>query len=420
MMAGADNTLTHNCMTLNGQYGFQSFNDNSWGLDTLTGGPFNVTVTDNEISYNDTCNFEGPLNNPAIGWSDHNAVPVQYRNAHCGQVTPDGNEGGFKLWQTNGVTIKGNYIHHNWGPGIWADTNNANTTYAGNTITDNDGPAIIEEISYNFSITGNYLANNGWADGLGNPSFPTPAFYVSESGSDSASGGIPACREASCAAQPSYPDESVISNNVFVNNSGSVFLWQNSNRFCSAGTDNACPLAQAAGPNPFTSSACRSNLPSASVNTSSYAGQETGSPARNWWDGCMWHTSNVKITKNTVNFNPAQIPHCTKSAWLDCGAGGIFSEYCSSAPYNQPGGWVIPSQLTFFAGNSWSGNTYHGPSTFYAWNQGNNDNPVSWDKWTGALSKGDKCSSAGERQSGACTGPFGQDAGSSYDSSPAA
>jgi len=101
-------------------------------------------------------------------------------------------------------------------------------------------------------------------------------------------------------------------------------------------------------------------------------------------------------------------------------AGGIFSEYGSSAPYNQPGGWVIPSQLTFFAGNSWSGNTYHGPSTFYAWNQGNNDNPVSWDQWTGALSKGDKCSSASERQSGACTGPFGQDAGSSYDSSPAA
>ena len=51
------------------------------------------------------------------------------------------------------MTIKDNYIHNNWGPGIWADTNNANTTYTGNTITDNDGEAIIEEISYNFSIT---------------------------------------------------------------------------------------------------------------------------------------------------------------------------------------------------------------------------------------------------------------------------
>ena len=73
-------------------------------------------------------------------------------------MTPDGDEGGFKLWQTNGVTIKDNYIHNNWGPGAWADTGNANTTFTGNTITDNEGQAIFEEISYNFSITNNYLA----------------------------------------------------------------------------------------------------------------------------------------------------------------------------------------------------------------------------------------------------------------------
>ena len=28
------------------------------------------------------------------------------------------------------MTIKDNYIHNNWGPGVWADTDNANTTYA--------------------------------------------------------------------------------------------------------------------------------------------------------------------------------------------------------------------------------------------------------------------------------------------------
>ena len=176
MIAGADNTLEHNCMTLNGQYGFQSFNGNSWGRDAMTGGPYNVTVKDNEISYNDTCDFEGTLTNPAIGWSNYNPVPVRYRNPHCGQVAPDGNEGGFKLWQTDGVTIKGNYIHNNWGPGVWADTNNANTTYVGNTITGNDDSAIIEEISYNFSITDNYLADNGWAGGLGNPEFPDSGY----------------------------------------------------------------------------------------------------------------------------------------------------------------------------------------------------------------------------------------------------
>ena len=104
------------------------------------------------------------------------------------------------------MTIKDNYIHDNWGPGGWADTDNANTTWTGNTITDNEGAAIIEEISYNFSITDNYIAGNNIIDGLGNNQFPSPAIYISESGSDRTFGGVPACPEASCSGQPSYPD----------------------------------------------------------------------------------------------------------------------------------------------------------------------------------------------------------------------
>ena len=194
-----------------------------------------------------------------------------YRNSYCGKVTPDGNQGRFKLWHTNGVTIKDNYIHNNWGPGAWADTNNANTTYTGNAITDNDGEAIIEEISYNFSITNNYLAYNGWASGLGNPKFPSPAIYVSQSGSDKIFGGVPACPEASCSGQGSYPSQSVITGNTFVNNGGNVFLWQDSNRFCSAGFDDACTLADGANSGPFTMSACKANLPSGAINTTTYA-----------------------------------------------------------------------------------------------------------------------------------------------------
>jgi parallel beta-helix repeat protein len=419
IIAGAGNTLEHNCLTLNGQYGFQSSAVNSWGRDQVTGGPYDVTVRDNEISYNDTCDFEGLLTNPAIGWHDYNPVPERYRNPHCGKVTPNGNQGGFKLWETNGVTIRDNYIHGNWGPGAWVDTNNANTTFTGNTIVSNDGEAIIEEISYNFSITGNYMADNGWVAGLGNPKFPTPAIYVSQSGSDRMLGGVPACPQTTCPGQRSYPGESVISGNTFVNNGGHVLLWQNSDRFCSAGFDQACTLTGGGRSGPFTMSSCKSGLPSASVDPATYASRRTGSPARDWWNGCMWWTSNVRVTGNTIYFDPAKIAHCTAAAWPDCGAGGIFAEYGIAAPYNRPGGWAILSQVTFFKNNTWSGNTYHGPSTFYAWNQGNGDNPVSWAEWTGNPAKGDKCSSAGTRQSGACTGPFGQDSGSSYDRNPA-
>lgn len=75
---------------------------------------------------------------------------------------------------------------------------------------------------------------------------------------------------------------------------------------------------------------------------------------------------------------------------------------------------MIASQLTFFQNNRWSKNIYKGSSTFYAWNQGNGNNPVSWAAWTGDVSARDKCASSGERGSGACTGPFGQDSGSTY------
>jgi hypothetical protein len=414
VIAGADNILEHNCMTLNGQYGFQSSDTGSWGQDPLTGGPYDVTIADNEISYNDTCDFEGLLSNRAIGWAKYNPVAPQYRNPHCGTVTGDGNEGGFKLWHTDGVTIKGNYIHNNWGPGAWADTDNANTTYTGNAIMNNDGPAITEEISYNFSITGNYLANNGWAEGLDNPGFPTPAIYVSQSGSDTIFGGVPACPEASCAGQGSYPRQSVISRNTLVNNGGNIFLWQNSDRFCSAGFDDACTLV-GGNPGRFTMAGCKSNLPAAAINTLTYAARRTGSPAEDWWNGCLWSSANVRIAHNTIDFDPAAIMHCNGKAWPACGAGGIFAEYAMAAPYNRPGGWVILSQLTFFQHDTWSDNLYNGPSTFYAWNQGN---PVSWADWTGRVSEGDKCSSAGAHRSGACSGPFGQDSGSSYHHRP--
>lgn len=416
VILGSGNVLKDNCLTLNGQYGFQAENTDSWGMDSLTGGPYNLTVEDNEISYNDTCDFAGLLDNSAIGWSHHNPVPTQYRSSRCGQVTPDGDQGGFKLWETNGVTIKHNYIHNNWGPGGWADTNNANTTWTGNTITDNEDAGIIEEISYNFAITGNYIAGNNIIDGLASNEFPSSAIYISESGSDRQFGGVPACPEASCAGQPSYPGQSVISNNTLVDNGGSVFLWQNSDRYCSDDSDGVCTLVSGGSSGPFTMSACKANLPAASVSTVSYRGGRTGTPATDWWNGCLWETENVTVSRNTIDFNPAAIMDCNRTAWPACGAGGIFSEYGS--PPDHGSGWIVPTRLTFFQNDVWSHNVYNGPSTFYAWNQGNAQNPVSWTRWAGSLASGDKCSAAQERKSGSCAGPFGQDAGSTYRSTP--
>jgi hypothetical protein len=281
----------------------------------------------------------------------------------------------------------------------------------------NDGPALIEEISYNFAIIDNYLSGNGWAGGLANPGFPTPAIYVSESGSDTTFGGVPQCPKALCPHQGSYRAESLIQRNVIVNNGGSVFLWQSSERYCSDQFDSGvCTLVGGGPSGPFTLSGCKSNLSSASVNTMTYKSDPTGSPRRDWWNGCLWRTENVNISHNVIDFNPAVIPHCNHSAWPACGAGGIFSKYGSPSS-NEPG-WVVPTQLTFFQNNSWSDNTYNGPATFYAWNQANGGNPVGWEAWTGSVQRGDRCGSSRERSSGYCTGPFGRDTGSVYHGRP--
>ncbi len=415
IIAGTDNVIEDNCLTLNGQYGFQSMRVDAWGADSLTRGPYDVTVEDNEISYNDTCDYEGLLDNPEVGWKNYDPVPSADRNSNCGSVSPDGDEGGFKLWQTDGVTIKDNYIHNNWGPGGWVDTGNANTTFTGNTITENEGEAIIEEISYNFSITRNYIADNDWIDGLGNSRFPQPAVYISNSGSDTALGAVSACPETSCTHQGAYPEQSIISDNALIDNGGGIFLWENSSRYCSDGWDGECTLVDGGPRSPFTLSSCAKNMPTATVSTTTYVGNTTGTPAEDWWDGCQWETANVSITHNTIDFNPAHIivngkRVCNHTDWPDCGANGIFSQYGS--PNGEPP-WVIATQLTFHQDDVWADNTYDGPSQFFAWDQGNQFT-VTWRDWTGSPVSGDECGSAQEHRSGECIGPFGQDAGSAY------
>jgi parallel beta-helix repeat protein len=411
VILGAGNKLEDSCLTLNGQYGFQSEDTNSWGQDSLTGGPYDITVTGNEISENDTCDFSGLLTNSEVGWHRVNPVPKADQNSHCRPVKPQGDEGGFKLWHTNGVMVKGNYIHDNWGPGAWVDTDNANTNITGNTFTGNEGQAVFEEISYNFSITDNYMADNGWTNGLADAKFPTAAVYVSESGSDREFGGISNCSDSACFPR-SYRSQSVVSGNTLVNNGGSIFLWQDSNRFCSDGFDKTCTLVAGGTRGPFTIAACRAHLPGAAVSLKTYAGIKTGSPREDWWDGCQWRTENVLVTRNTIDFTRKAVRDCNARDWPDCGAGGIFAEY--GAPPGHEPHWAVATQLTFHSGDVWSHNTYHGPSTFFGWNQGNGDDPVSWANWTGKVSRGDRCGSPTDRRSGACKGPFGQDAHSAF------
>jgi hypothetical protein len=56
MMIGGGDSVTSNCLTKNGGYGFNAFQASPNGISSLTDGLLNITLSDNEISFNDTRN----------------------------------------------------------------------------------------------------------------------------------------------------------------------------------------------------------------------------------------------------------------------------------------------------------------------------------------------------------------------------
>ncbi|HTV81082.1 MAG TPA: right-handed parallel beta-helix repeat-containing protein [Acidobacteriaceae bacterium] len=354
---GPNTVVTGDCLTNNGEYGFSSLCSGS-GCDPLTGGPANITLSNNEISFNDSA---GAYDQPG--------------GISCGC------SGGGKLWHVNGANITGNYVHDNGNVGIWADTDNTGVNISGNTISNNYAEGIIIEISYNFSITNNTLTDNAWSTGssqAGQNIFP--AIYISESGGDSrVPGNLSGVAE--------------VEDNTFTDNWGGITLWENANRFCSDGWDDACTLVD---PSVFTQASCAANLPSA------VAGTDTGSPPADYYDGCRWKTQNVQVSGNVFTFNPANIPDCTVANL--CGFNGLFSNYGTTVPYTSAS---VPTAITFHQGNAFQKNTYEGPWNFWAWNMGNT---VTWAEWTAPVTDG--CGESGEIQSGICTSGFGLDAGS--------
>ncbi len=92
--------------------------------------------------------------------------------------------GAGKMWETDGLVIRGNYSHHNHGPGFWADTNNINTVYENNVIEDNYANGIFHEVSYDAVIRNNVIRRNGfdhaqwlWGGGIVIASSPNVEIY---------------------------------------------------------------------------------------------------------------------------------------------------------------------------------------------------------------------------------------------------
>ncbi|MGD0247071.1 MAG: right-handed parallel beta-helix repeat-containing protein [Streptosporangiaceae bacterium] len=326
MMLGGDNVISDNCMTANGEYGFNGYSyvDQTYGS-TFTGGATNITMTGNDIAGNNT------------------------------QKTNSGIEGGGKFWQNGNVVVTGNYVHDNIdSPGLWMDTDNAGFLVSGNYIAHNDGEGLMYEISYNADITGNTFVGNAIKGGEGNEGFPTGAIYVSESGGN--------------ASVPSnYAGQLNIQSNVFQDNWGGVVVYQNANRYVGDGQDpgTLTPPSGTSVTNWINNapSICPSHLSQTSpVNYNSL---------------CQWRSQNVTVKDNTFQFDPSDSVfggQCTTAH--SCGQNGLFSVYSSTSAYPT---WSVCNNISNDQNNHFQNNTYTGPWTFVYFNQGDMVGAAAWE-----------------------------------------
>jgi hypothetical protein len=325
MMLGGDNVVSDNCLTGNGEYGFNGYSyvDETLGS-TFTGGATNITFTGNDVSDNNT------------------------------QKTQSGIEGGGKFWQDGDVVVTGNYVHDNIdSAGLWMDTDNAGFLVQGNYISHNGGEGLMYEISYNADITGNTFIGNAITNGVSNAGFPTGAIYISESGGN--------------ASVPStYAGQLNIQDNVFQDNWSGVVVYQNANRHSGDGQDPGT-LTPPSGTSVGTwindaVSTCSSHL------------SETSPVDYN--SLCQWRAQNVTVQHNTFQFNPSDSIYagqCTQAS--SCGQNGLFSVVSSTSAYPA---WSVCNSISNNQANHFTANTYTGPWQFMYFNQGDTIGSAAW------------------------------------------
>jgi parallel beta-helix repeat protein len=115
----------------------------------------NVRVLGNLIDHNGQEGFTAHGNG---GLYQDNVIA--YNNLSL-KISPGWEAGGGKAFDTENLTFKSNYVLDNGGNGLWADSNNINTTFEDNTISNNWGAGIYDELSFNAKIINNTITDNG-------------------------------------------------------------------------------------------------------------------------------------------------------------------------------------------------------------------------------------------------------------------
>lgn len=337
VFVGSDNVIRKNCLTGNGQYGFSMYKPPIPGDSAIK----NITLDHNEISHNNTDNWE-------VRWKE-----IYGPTAVCGCT------GAGKFWDVKGAVVTGNWVHHNKGVGLWADTNDIAFRFEGNYINDNEDEGIFYEVSYNALIRNNTFKRNGLVKGQsfatsGNP-FPVGAIYLSEAGGDARASSEYATLE--------------ISGNVFEDNWSGVVLWENANRFCNSPA--------------HTSAGYCTNVGVASI-------QACVTPTINvepYYSDCRWKTKNVSVYDNDFRMDKAKLPGC--AAAVSCGKQALMSNWGSYPDWSPYRTTAVQKEITFNQNNRFAQNRYVGDWGYMVYDIGH---VVTFDEWRAS--------------------PYGQDSGS--------
>jgi parallel beta-helix repeat protein len=309
-----------NCLLDNGEYGFSSFE---------FGGVENIVLRGNEIAGNNAADWESI--SPGCGCS-----------------------GGGKFWDTRNAKVVDNYVHHNHGAGLWADTNDVGFLFEGNYISDNDGEGIFYEISYNATIRRNTFLRNGWKIGRaeGAEQLPLAAIYLSEAGSDVRAGQL-------------YGRHLRIAGNRFIDNWAGIMAWENPDRFAGS---------------PVNSSSGYSTLVNPKVATVENCSDPDLIGTDPYFDDCRWKTQHLRVVNNEFTFDPTHIPGCVAS--LGCGFMGLASNVGTVPDWSPYQGYVVPDNISLHQDNVWRNNVYAGPWRFVIRQLGSGQ--VSWRGWRSA------------------------------------
>ena len=311
---GDGSRVVGNCLRNNGQYGFSAFEPD---------GVRNIVLRRNEISGNNTADWES----------------IQ---PGCGCA------GGGKFWDTRGARVVGNYVHHNHGPGLWADTNNVGFLVERNYIANNDSHGFFYEISYNARIQNNTFVRNGWVAGPETPGFPIGAIYLSEAGSDARAGKL-------------YGRHLRISGNRFVNNWAGIMAWENADRFAGSPYNTSADFTTLVNPEAATLANCSNpDL----VSQQPYVAD------------CRWRTQHLRVVNNAFVFDPSRIPGCTEAK--GCGFNGLVANVGTVPDWSPYLGYTVPDDISRHQDNLWRRNAYTGPWRFMIRLLGPT---VSWATW---------------------------------------